>query len=1489
MLAAVTGHLNNTGTLGIEPSSAIVQPASFDLPRLKAKKRKAVRVRGMRKRIPPNLRQSFSSSPARLSSGRGPPVHATHYHDVAFVAGKFEPGDDRMFDPTEFEKIQTALGRKFTLEAAANADSSNSLVPDNYCSPARPFDQAQVAGHTVWCNPPFSQATEFLEHYCIEKQKDPARTSGCFVLPAWPMATFTRFLKGMSLVKQYPRGTRLFYAVNAETGEREKMAGVPWPINVWYDAPKLHTRAVQVRLSLLNAVQGQGDEASQDPSVRVELDYVMQFGGMFAGRPVKVLVDTGSTSSFISRDTLQQMEMPMDTSQRHSVGAFDGREVRTDGTVAGRLRLLGLRETLALHVISLAPHFDIVLGNDWVRSHRAVLDYDKRCMSVMSRDKRYSIPCEAFLPDAVGKAKSAIRVSQVTRVQAKRLVLRKRRQSYFVQVRLAPDTQPEQDPAAQSTHVTSLELGAPEQPPGSPILSGDGLVPSLELEALKAEFGDVLRDVPPGLPPEREVDHTIPLVEGAQPPRRRGFRMSPAERREVEKYIQELIQMGWVVPSTSPFNAPILFIPKPDGSLRVCLDYRALNALTVKNRYALPRSDDLIDSLAGATVFTALDLASGYWQIRLNPEDCPKTAFSTHFGHFEWRVLPMGLSNAPGTFQALMNRLFTGKGLGTFVAVYLDDILIYSRTPEEHLKHLRTVFEVLRESKLYCRPHKCHFNKSELKYLGHIVGSDGIKVDPAKIKVVTEWPVPVNPRDVRSFLGLATYFRRFIQGFASLAAPLHRLTHNDVSPREWPWTPECQRAFDELKRALTTAPVLALPDWEKPFEIVADASTHGTGAVLLQEGRPVAYESRKFTATEYRYDTGEREMLGVVRALTAFRCYVEGNRFTLVTDHEPLIFFEKQPRLSRKHARWYEFLQTFDMVWEHRPGRINVADPLSRVPELWAEEPVASSGLRCGAVLPRCVRPLPHICAVLGLRVTAAAQQPAASEGPVGGLDYQLDTYDSDEEPAAVRDRRRYSQGLPPFYAHVCEAYAADPLFSDAGACTEHGLTRERGFWWRGEALVIPNNAELRAQCLHKCHNSLYGGHFGTEKTVHLLERTYWWPTVAEDAARYVQECLTCQRNKPANYTPYGELQLHPIPEDTWESISLDLIVKLPKTKRGHDSILVTVDRLSKYAIFHACSEKMSSEELLNIVRQRVVGEKGFPRSIVGDRDGRIIAEAFQKWCQENDIECHLNTAYHSRANGQTERFNRTLEEYLRSFVSAEMDNWDTLLPDAQLAINNSWNSAIKATPYWLVHGRHPYIPGLTTFKRAGVTSAQEQKQCRAAWSSERKLAVQQAKKHMAAAQERMKREFNKRRQPKEFQVGQRVLLNVRNLHLKDVKCSKFGPKFIGPFTVEEKVGSVNYKLTLPETMRCHPVFHVELLREYKGNDFTFPPAIQCDDGQLRYEVERILRARRNGTRRQYLVQWKGLSSEFATWEPSAKLRLEIPDLLQEFDENNSQ
>ncbi|XP_039056283.1 uncharacterized protein LOC120199174 [Hibiscus syriacus] len=424
-----------------------------------------------------------------------------------------------------------------------------------------------------------------------------------------------------------------------------------------------------------------------------------------------------------------------------------------------------------------------------------------------------------------------------------------------------------------------------------------------------AEFQDVM---PAELPPKREVDHKIELVLNAEPPARASYIMAPPELEEMHRQLKDLFDAGYIQPSKSPYGAPMLFHKKHDGSLRMCIDYRALNKLTVKNKYLIPLIADLFDQFGGARWFTKLDLRSGYYQVRIAEGDEPKTACVTRYGSYEYLMMPFGLTNAPATFYTLMNKVLQ-PFLDRFVVVYLDDIVIYNKTLEEHVEHLKQVFLVLRENELFVKEEKCSFAKTEVPFLVHIIEGGKIWMDRDKVRAIDEWQVPT---------------KRFVKGYSKIAAPLTELLKKD---KAWDWGLKCQSAFDEIKLAMTSKPVLVLPDHTKPFEVFIDASDISIGGVLMQEGHPVAYESRKLNETERRYTVHEKEMTSVVHYLRTWRHYLLGSKFVVFTDNVANSYFLNQKKLSPKQARWQEFLAEFDLSLEHKPGKVNsMANALSR-------------------------------------------------------------------------------------------------------------------------------------------------------------------------------------------------------------------------------------------------------------------------------------------------------------------------------------------------------------------------------------------------------------------------------------------------------------------------------------------------------------------------------------------------------------------------------
>ncbi|GJS80777.1 putative reverse transcriptase domain-containing protein [Tanacetum coccineum] len=414
---------------------------------------------------------------------------------------------------------------------------------------------------------------------------------------------------------------------------------------------------------------------------------------------------------------------------------------------------------------------------------------------------------------------------------------------------------------------------------------------------------------------------------GVAPIARAPYRLAPSEMKELAEQLQELSDKGFIRPNSSPWGAPVLFVKKKDGSFRMCIDYRELNKLTVKNRYPLPRIDDLFDQLQGSSVYSKIDLRSGYHQLRVREEDIPKTAFRTRYGHYEFQVMPFGLTNAPAVFMDLMNRVCKPY-LDKFVIVFIDDILIYSKNKEEHEEHLKLILELLKKEELYAKFSKCEFWIPKVQFLGHVIDSKGIHVDPAKIESIKDWASPKSPTEIRQFLGLAGYYRRFIEGFSKIAKSMTKLTQKNV---KFDWGEKEEAAFQLIKQKLCSAPILALPKGSENFIVYCDASHKGLGAVLMQNEKVIAYASRQLKIHEKNYTTHDLELGAVVFALKMWRHYLYGTRCTVFTDHKSLQHILDQKELNMRQRRWLELLSDYDCDIRYHPGKANVvADALSR-------------------------------------------------------------------------------------------------------------------------------------------------------------------------------------------------------------------------------------------------------------------------------------------------------------------------------------------------------------------------------------------------------------------------------------------------------------------------------------------------------------------------------------------------------------------------------
>jgi hypothetical protein len=739
------------------------------------------------------------------------------------------------------------------------------------------------------------------------------------------------------------------------------------------------------------------------------------------------------------------------------------------------------------------------------------------------------------------------------------------------------------------------------------------------------EFEDVFPADLPGLPPARGIEFQIELVPGAKPIAKAPYRLAPSEMKEMMSQVQELLSKGFIRPSSSPWGAPVLFVKKKDGSMRMCIDYRELNKVTVKNKYPLPRIDDLFDQLQGATYFSKIDLRSGYHQVQVREKDIPKTAFRTRYGHYEFMVMPFGLTNAPAIFMDLMNRVCS-QFLDRSVIVFIDDVLIYSKSEEDHRRHLREVLETLRVEKLYAKFSKCEFWLREIQFLGHLIGESGIKVDPAKIEAIKAWEAPKSPTEIRSFLGLAGYYRRFIKDFSRIAVPMTKLLKKT---EPFVWTDDQERAFQILKECLCTAPILALPEGNEDFAVYCDASLSGLGCVLMQRGKVIAYASRQLRPAEENYPTHDLELAAVVLALKLWRHYLYGTKCTIYTDHRSLQHIQNQKELNMRQRRWVELLVDYDVEISYHPGKANVvADALSR------KEPRPSYRLKCMSL----------VVVPTFLNDVRSAQ--------IEGLK---------EENVQSEELHKYHLGF---------------------SVDHRGLQLYKVRIW------IPKFGDVRRILLEDTHRSRYSIHPGCTKMYRDLKVRYWWPKMKIDIADFVAKCLTCSQVKAQHQKPFGELQQLRVPDWKWDDITMDFVTKLPRTPKGNDMIWVIVDRLTKSARFLATKETERLSKLAELYIREIVSRFGIPKSIVSDRDSRFASKFWNRLQQELGTRVHLSIAYHPQTDGQSERTIQTLEDMLRACVIDFGGSWDSHLPLVEFAYNNSYHDSIKDIPYALLYGR---------------------------------------------------------------------------------------------------------------------------------------------------------------------------------------------------------
>ena len=860
-------------------------------------------------------------------------------------------------------------------------------------------------------------------------------------------------------------------------------------------------------------------------------------------------------------------------------------------------------------------------------------------------------------------------------------------------------------------------------------------------------------------------------------PRRCAPRRVPfAVRAEMAQQIDHMQVAKVIQPSASPWASPVVMVQKKDGTHRFCIDYRQLNAVTKADTYPLPRIDDLLDQLGQCRYFSTLDLASGYWQIRMSPSSREKTAFVTPQGLYEFCVMPFGLTNAPAVFQRLMQRLVTGLNPAAgpdFVAVYIDDILVFSPTLEQHLRHLKVVIERISEAGLKLKPTKCRFARNEVEYLGHLITPEGLKPNSNLVEAVQQFPIPTDVSGVRRFLGLASYYRRFIQNFARIAEPLRELTRKNVS---FHWTKACEDAMKELQTKLTTAPVLAYPSFDRPYTVETDASISGLGAVLSQMQsdknlHPVAYASRSLSAAERNYSVTELETLAVVWALTRFHSYLYGQSVTVITDHLAVRAVLETPNPSCKHARWWNKvygsgLKEVKVVY--RAGRLNSsADALSRSPLHEPGTPVDEThvlGLQSESIATQAqTEDVTEIPALLAQSPVSAPNEDFASEQRKDPELVQLITYlERGELPADDKKARQMVLQKSLFTINNGILIFVDPK-------QDH---RRR--------VVVPSH--LRRQILSEHHSSPMGGHFAAKKTYGALMRHWWWDGMYNETLKFTSNCPQC-----AVVTGGGRHHrppLHPIPVSRpFQIVGVD-VMELPKTDRGNRYVLVFQDFLTKWPLVFPMPDQ-KSQRIAELLVNEVIPLFGVPEALLSDRGANLLSHLMYDICDLLGITKLNTTAHHPQCDGMVERFNRTLKSMLRKHAANFGSQWDRYLSGALWAYRNVPHDSTKEKPSFLLLGidcRTPTEAALLPpheLEPTEVTDYREEMVL--SLSTARKLAAEAIK----SAQVQYKKTYDKLSREMDYQLGDWVL--VKFPQEETGRQRKLSRPWHGPYRIVER------------------------------------------------------------------------------------------------------
>jgi len=912
---------------------------------------------------------------------------------------------------------------------------------------------------------------------------------------------------------------------------------------------------------------------------------------------------------------------------------------------------------------------------------------------------------------------------------------------------------------------------------------------------------------------------------------------SPQEEKALKEYIDENLAKGFIRKSESPAGYPVLFVPKKSGELRLCMDYRKLNKMTKRNAYPLPRISSVFESMKDAVVFSKFDLKSAYNLVRIREGDEYKTAFNTKFGHFEHLVMPFGLTNAPAVFQSFVNDIFS-EDIGKYCQVYLDDIVVYSKTLEEHVQHVRTILKKLIEHKLVAKKSKCELHKLKISFLGHVVSKDGVETDPEKIKAVAEWPLPETVKQMQSFLGFCNYYRTFIRNFSDIAKPLYRMTSKKD---KFEWNEERKAAFQKLKGMLTSPPILAYPDHDKQFFVECDASNYAIGGVLSQQGddgalHPIYYYSKTLSKAEVNYSITEKELLAIKTAFTEWRHLLQGAKYKIIvySDHRNLLFATKPQLLTPRQIRWQELFASYWFEIVYRPGKKNgKADALSRVE---TEKTIGKDFDKASLLQP----------------------------GQLKGFD-------------EVEGEASYLAMATNFVDEIKQAYGKDhmaqEIFRDLADKKKNNYNKQH--WMKLNGLIVrKENPEqvyvptvYRRTIIKLNHDSEFAGHLGIDKTTDLITRNFYWPKMRYDIAGYVKACKICSTEKDSRHKAYGTAVRVPVADMPWQEVQIDFITDLPvkgkeRTPEGTITttlrtgcIMVCCDRLTKMIHLIGFKHLPTAIETSRAFLREIYRLHGFPKVITTDRGTQFTSKVWEELLDFFGTELNTATTSHHQTVGQVERNNAYVETYLRCFINTYHDEgWMDYLYLAEFCYNNAIHASTQQSPFLTLYNYQVNNSPQT----ADLVHSLGQMELIDSFAHN----LGNLKHMLEIAQGRYLDSMDKNRTDNypRYQLLDLVWLkkpeNYDALPFYKLETRKYGPFKIVGIDEEKK----NYRLDIARSPfpNMYPVFHVSVLEPYYKQPKSLVPPPKEEE-----RIIHILSTRKYKGNYQYLVSYKNYKQEW--------------------------